>query len=500
MLTQKDLRPLIPLVAICLIAAILLAACNLVTRGPIKANADLAAQQTRTRLLADATSFEEMELKEGSGLDSCFEGLDANGDLVGYVAAITVNGYGGAVEVTVGLDAEGVIMGVNVGGEDFNETAGLGALAKEPEFTDQYAGKTVPLRIIKGNEAKGDDTIDTISGATITSTAVNGGVNLVGKYISDLSGGGSANTASVQGFGGPVAVTLTLDDAGAIETIVIGDDFFNETEGYGARALEESFQSQFIGLTPPLELSDIDALSGATVTSTAVVNAINTVYGQLTGAIEVSSSNVEEPLDEETPAAQEDETPAAQGDSYTASAQGYAGPVAVTLTLDGDTITAISIGDDSFAETDGLGAKALEAEFQEQFVGLALPVTADDITPISGATVTTTAVLSAIEEIYAQLPAEAAGDSYTASAQGYAGPVAVTLTLDGDTITAISIGDDSFAETDGLGAKALEAEFQEQFVGLALPVAADDITPISGATVTTTAILSAIEEIYAQLN
>ena len=77
--------------------------------------------------------------------------------------------------------------------------------------------------------------------------------------------------------------------------------------------------------------------------------------------------------------------------------------MAVTLTLDGDTITAISIGDDSFAETDGLGAKALEAEFQEQFVGLALPVTADDITPISGATVTTTAVLSAIEEIYAQL-------------------------------------------------------------------------------------------------
>ena len=74
-------------------------------------------------------------------------------------------------------------------------------------------------------------------------------------------------TASAQGFGGPVAVTLELDASGAISSITIGDDYFNETEGYGKKALEDSFSSQFIGMKPPLTLSDIDAISGATVTS-----------------------------------------------------------------------------------------------------------------------------------------------------------------------------------------------------------------------------------------
>ena len=160
----------------------------------------------------------------------------------------TVKGYGGEIVVTVGVDGDSTITGINVGGENFSETAGLGALAKEPAFTDQFAGKTVPLKLVKGSAEKGDDTIDAISGATITSTAVNGGVNLAGKFVMDMSGGAaSPNTASVQGFAGPVAVTLQVDGAGAITDITIGDAFFNETEGFGAKALEDSFRLQFVG-------------------------------------------------------------------------------------------------------------------------------------------------------------------------------------------------------------------------------------------------------------
>ena len=88
-----------------------------------------------------------------------------------------------------------------------------------------------------------------------------------------------------------------MDASGAISSITIGDDYFNETEGYGKKALEDSFSSQFIGMAPPLELSDIDAISGATVTSTAVVNAINTVYAQLTGEAAPAA-----PAEEEAPA------------------------------------------------------------------------------------------------------------------------------------------------------------------------------------------------------
>ena len=523
-MSKKYMRDMVPLVVICLVSALLLASFNLLTKDPIEQNSLRAAEETRTRMLPVAASFEAMEVTEGSNMDSVYQGLDASGEPVGYVIQTTVNGYGGEVVVTLGMDMDGVITGVDVGGDNFSETPGLGALAKEPKFTSQYIGKTVPLTLVKGNEPKGDNTIDAISGATRTSSAVNGGINLAGKYISDLSGGGSPNTASAQGFGGPVAVTLELDASGAISSITIGDDYFNETEGYGRKALEDSFSSQFIGMTPPLELSDIDAISGATVTSTAVVNAINTVYAQLTG--------------EAAPAApaEEEEAPAAQlyeDGTWRAAFKGFGGPVMVALTLDDNlTIQSIQIGDDQFAETEGYGAQALEPAFQEQFIGKTLPLEDGAVDGISGATMTTTAVLDGIDAIYQAatddtpdepqpLPtpaAEAEADdaatvsssvsattdgngSWTASAQGFAGPVAVTLTLDDSlTIQSIEIGDDQFAETDGLGANAKEAAFTDQFVGKTLPLADGDIDAISGATITTNAVLDAVNAIYEAAN
>ena len=520
-MSKKYMRDMVPLVVICLVSALLLASFNLLTKDPIQQNSQRAAEETRTRMLPIASSFEAMEVTEGSNMDSVYQGLDASGEPVGYVIQTTVNGYGGEVVVTLGMDMDGVITGVDVGGENFSETPGLGALAKEPAFTQQYIGKKVPLTLVKGNEPKGENTIDAISGATRTSSAVNGGINLAGKYISDLSGGGSPNTASAQGFGGPVAVTLELDASGAISSITIGDDYFNETEGYGKKALEDSFSSQFIGMKPPLALSDIDAISGATVTSTAVVNAINTVYAQLTGEASTAA-----PAEEEAPAAQlyEDGT-------WRAAFKGFGGPVMVALTLDDNlTIQSIQIGDDQFAETEGYGAQALEPAFQEQFIGKTLPLKDGDVDGISGATMTTTAVLDGIDAIYQAatddtpdepqpLPTPAAesetqtddaatvstsvaattdgNGSWTASAQGFAGPVAVTLTLDDSlTIQSIEIGDDQFAETDGLGAKAKDAEFTDQFVGKTLPLKDGDIDAISGATITTNAVLDAVNAIY----
>jgi len=337
--------------------------------------------------------------------------------------------------------------------------------------------------------------IDAIGGATITSTAVVDAVNLVQAQLSGAApvaapaeeaapvpaAGENAKTASAQGFAGPVAVAVDLDETGAITAITIGDDSFAETPGFGAKALEDSFKAQFIGKTLPLTDADVDMIAGATITSKAVIKALNAAGGF-----------AEEPAPTAEPEVVE--TVAVTGDVYTASAQGFAGPVAVEVTVDNNTITAIKIGDDKFAETPGFGAKALEDAFQNQFVGKTLPVTAADIDAIAGATITTNAVLEAIN---AAVPAAeeapaAAGTVYTASAQGFAGPVAVEVTVDNNTITAIKIGDDKFAETPGFGAKALEDAFQNQFVGKTLPVAAADIDGIAGATITTNAVVAAI--------
>lgn len=86
---------------------------------------------------------------------------------------------------------------------------------------------------------------------------------------------GTAN-ASVIGYGGPVLVRLTLDESGVITGLDVGGARFSETEGVGGRVREEAFVQPFIGKKPPLNLNeDIDAISGATISSQAVVDAVN---------------------------------------------------------------------------------------------------------------------------------------------------------------------------------------------------------------------------------
>ncbi len=73
-----------------------------------------------------------------------------------------------------------------------------------------------------------------------------------------------------------VAVKAELDGEGKIISLTV--DASTQTEEFGFRCGEdEGFLNQFVGKTLPLTLGeDVDALTGATVTSQAVVNALNT--------------------------------------------------------------------------------------------------------------------------------------------------------------------------------------------------------------------------------
>ena len=87
---------------------------------------------------------------------------------------------------------------------------------------------------------------------------------------------GARLSGSAEGFGaGAVSVSAVLDDAARIAQIEI--DAATQTPEYGGRTQEDAaFLGQFIGKTLPLTLGqDVDALSGATVTSEAVVKALN---------------------------------------------------------------------------------------------------------------------------------------------------------------------------------------------------------------------------------
>lgn len=101
----------------------------------------------------------------------------------------------------------------------------------------------------------------------------------VGK---DASGNlaGYALSVSSKGFGGDVTMALGLTPDGKVSKIAFTE--LNETAGLGMRADEDAFKDQFPGKSGSVSLvkgdageDQISAITGATVTSTAVTNALN---------------------------------------------------------------------------------------------------------------------------------------------------------------------------------------------------------------------------------
>ena len=87
---------------------------------------------------------------------------------------------------------------------------------------------------------------------------------------------GAVLSGRAEGFGGGmVYVTATLDGDSKIKSVTV--DVSTQTPEYGGQIAEnETFLNQLAGQSLPLTLGDgVDALTGATVTSAAVVEALN---------------------------------------------------------------------------------------------------------------------------------------------------------------------------------------------------------------------------------
>ena len=121
-------------------------------------------------VLPEAESFTKV------GIDGVEEAYIANtGDEPAGVCVVSsAFGYGGAVKVITGINAEGEVTGIDI--LSHSETPGLGANAEKPEFTSQFEGKTSGIGVSRGKAAGNE--INAMSGATITSKAVTEAVNM----------------------------------------------------------------------------------------------------------------------------------------------------------------------------------------------------------------------------------------------------------------------------------------------------------------------------------
>ena len=153
-------------------------------------------------------------------------------------------------------------------GTDFSEI-----VKTSPYFSVDGAYPVEPRQILAGREIA--DTIGVKPGSTMELTyqpaAVSGR-----KTPEESRTPGASLSGSAEGFGGgTVYVTAQLDGEAKIASLTV--DASTQTPEYGGRIPDdEPFLHQFIGKSLPLTPGeDIDALAGATVTSSAVVDALN---------------------------------------------------------------------------------------------------------------------------------------------------------------------------------------------------------------------------------
>lgn len=163
--------PTVVLFIICFAATLLLGLTNSVTEPKIEQLAQETEQKSRQTVFPDAASFGDVTSPEEG--TTIVPALDSAGKVIGYVVVNSEKGYGGEISVMTGVDTEGKVTGVNI--LSHGETAGLGANATGEKFRNQFIGLVKDITVSK--DKPGDNSIDALTGATITSRAVVRAVN-----------------------------------------------------------------------------------------------------------------------------------------------------------------------------------------------------------------------------------------------------------------------------------------------------------------------------------
>lgn len=283
-------------------AALVLGITNELTYPIIEKNAAIKYQEALKAVYPGADSFEkeEQDFSDNPNIAEVQKAMKG-GEVVGYVIkAIGTGGYGGNIEFVIGIDKENKIVGFNV--LSAAETPGFGAKIKDDDYKADLIGKTSAVEI------------DGITGATITSGAMQRGYEAVFSTIGILNGteekvdinvvreekilsvfegatltdkstdvasenilyaavvkkngeviGSVFHVETPEGFGGTVEFLLMLNREGK----VVGFEVLNhaESEGYGAEITSENYKKSVMN---KVSAEKIEAISGATVTSKAM--------------------------------------------------------------------------------------------------------------------------------------------------------------------------------------------------------------------------------------
>ncbi|MGI6239313.1 MAG: hypothetical protein ACOYI5_06780 [Christensenellales bacterium] len=289
---MRDMMKLaLRLMVFALVAAVMLAAVNELTKDQIAANERAKVGGARAEVLGDYDFAEAaFDLSEYTYITNVYVATDA-GATVGYVYELTSRGFGGMIDLSLGVRADGTISGLAVA--NHIETRGLGTEDEAP-FLESFVG----LKAGAGGEAGAEPAADETDADTSATTGATGTADATAA--ADAT---DADTSATTGATGTADATAAADatDADtsatgtAAETAADATDADTSATGTAAEtAAADATDADTSATTGATGAADTDAATAATgeseLTDTAASDAVASVDG-MSGAT-VSSNAV----------------------------------------------------------------------------------------------------------------------------------------------------------------------------------------------------------------
>lgn len=192
---RNSIRLVISVLVTCLVAASGLALTYAFTAPRIEEQDRLAQERSLQAVMADADGFEAIDdaqlvaaADEAAGaieVGGIYRAMSGDAQ-IGWALRVASRGYGGPMQLVIGLDTSGSVTGVSI--LTMNETPGLGTkVVSEKWFLEQFAG-------LGSGFTDGDvRALDVIAGSTRSSNGVRNGVAAAGRVyetvLSEQEGG-----------------------------------------------------------------------------------------------------------------------------------------------------------------------------------------------------------------------------------------------------------------------------------------------------------------------
>jgi RnfABCDGE-type electron transport complex G subunit len=457
---KTSLKMIIVLGLIAAISAGALAGVHLWTAPLIEENARIRLQQTLAQVI-DAEEFVEQE-----GAEYPLWHAMKGGNLVGYVVRLVGQGYSSAgIDLLIGLDTEAKVQGVHV--FSHSETPGLGDRVAGEDFLAQFKGKGLEDPIASGTD------VDAISGATSSSMAVIGSVRRAVQFIGAYAGlveettldfaqiPDGVYTGSGRGFGGEITVEVTFAGGQLTDLKVLSH---SETSGISDPAF-----AQIPKAIKEQQTVDVDAVSGATMSSEGIKDAVRNALAEFGG-----DGPADTPIDITT----------LLPGKYLGKAKGFMDDISVEVIVVSGRIEKIKVL--SHDDTQDIAEPAFAS-----LIDVLIEAQDFEVDLVSGATYSSQGLIDAVKnalrsEVILDISALADG-SYSGEAEGFSGLLQVSFMVAGGRIESMKV--EAHNDTPDIAEPAFNQLLDAIIGGQTL-----EVDLVSGATYSSQGLLDAIKE------